>query len=59
MHLKKNACQVVLDYNEEANENQFCPFTHDDATLLNKDKHQTFGIQFADSKFLHNNVITL
>ena len=47
----------MLDRHEEANENQFCQFTYDSATLLNKDKHHALGIQFADSKFRHNNLI--
>ena len=32
---------------------------HDGATLLNKDKHHAFGMQFADAKFRHNNAIAL
>ena len=51
---KKASRQEVLDHHEEANENQFCQFTHDGATLLYKDKHQAFGMQFADAKFSHN-----
>ena len=32
---------------------------YDGTALLNKDKHQTCGIQFADNKFRHNNAIAL
>ena len=48
--LKKLVRQVVLDHHEEASENQSCQFTHDGATLINKLKHQTFGMQFVDAK---------
>ena len=54
---KKDADHVALDHHEEAHENQFCQFACDGATLLNKDKNQEFGMQFADAKFRHNNVI--
>ena len=56
---KKSTRQAVLDHYEEANENCFCQFAHDGATLLNKDKHQAFVMQFSDNKLLHNNAITL
>ena len=52
---KKAARQAVLAHYEEDNENRFSQFVHDGVTLLNKDKHQSFGMQFADNKFRHNN----
>ena len=54
---KKSTRQAALDHQEEANENLFCQFVHDGATLLNKDKYQALVMQFADVKFRHNNVI--
>ena len=32
---------------------------YDGTTLLNKDEYQAFGMQFADAKLRHNNVIAL
>ena len=32
---------------------------HDGATLLNKDKHQAFGMQLIDTKSRHNDAIAL
>ena len=44
---------VVMDHHKEVHQNTFCQFMHDGATLLNKDKHQAFGIQFSDTQFWH------
>ena len=30
---------------------------YDGATLLNKDKHQAFGMKFTDNQFRHDNAI--
>ena len=30
--------KAVIEYYEEGNENHFCQFAHDGATLINKDK---------------------
>ena len=57
--LNKETRQEVLDHYEDANENSFCQFAHYSATLLKKDKYQAFGIHFADTKFRHNDAITL
>ena len=54
---KKDARQAALDHYEEANKNQFYPFSYDGSEKLNKDKCQAFGMQFLDAKFHHNNVI--
>ena len=48
-----------MDHYEEANQNCFCQFVHDGATLLNKDKYQAFGMQFTDNQFRHNNETSL
>ena len=56
---KKYARQEVLDHHEKANANQFYQFTHGGATLINKNKHQAFGMHFADTQFRHNNSIAL
>ena len=49
----------MLYHHEKANEKQFVNFhmivMH--YLLLNKHKHQVFGLYFADTKFLHNNMI--
>ena len=49
----------MLDHYEEANQNSFCQFIHDGATLMNKEKNQSFAMQFGDNKFRRNNVIVL
>ena len=41
---KKAAHKSVLDHHKEASLNQFFQFAHDGATLLDKDKYQTFGM---------------
>ena len=55
----KAARKVVLGHNEEVSLNQFSQFTHNSATLLNKDKHHDFGMQFIDAKCRHNNTVAL
>ena len=41
---KKAARQSALDHYEEVNENRFCQFMYDGATLMNKYKHEAFGM---------------
>ena len=55
---KKATLPAVLDHHEEENKNLFYQLMHDSAKLLNIDKHQSFGMQFIDTKFHHNNAIT-
>ena len=50
---------MVLGHYEDGHQNRFYQFTHDAATLKNKDKHQAMGMQFADKDFNHANVIAL
>ena len=57
--LKKAARQEAPDHYEKANENIFCQLTHDGDTLLNKDKHQAFGMHFAENNFCYNDMIAL
>ena len=55
----KAAKNKVIDHYEEAHQHLFFQFTHDRATLLNKDKCQCFGMQFTENQFTHNNAIAL
>ena len=56
---KKSVRKAVLDHYEEVNLNQNFQFSHDGATLLNKDNHQAFEMQFVDAKIRHNNTVIL
>ena len=47
------------DHHSEDKFNQFCQFIYDGATLKNKETYQSFGIQFLDRRFCHNNVLVL
>ena len=49
----------MLDHCEEAKQNSFCQFIYVGATLTNKEKYQSFPIQFADNKFRHDSAIAL
>ena len=56
---KKASRKAVFDHHEEVILNQFYQLVQGGATLLNKGEHQDFGMQFADTKFRHNDVIAL
>ena len=54
-HLQKEANYHCI----EANGNRFYQIIHDGAALLNKHKHQAFGMQFVDMRFRYDNDVAL